>query len=141
MSVKKTNDIEILLVWNQVIDESYLKQFPKLKAIVRYGVGFDKINKKDIEKRNLIVCNTPDYASDEVSDTALAYLMMITRGVLKYDNDSRKILINGSLTLLLIRLKGLGKVTVGVIGAGRIGSKFIKRQFCVVSTLFIMIHI
>ena len=95
------------MVWNQVIDESYLKQFPKLKAIVRYGVGFDKINKKDIEKRNLIVCNTPDYASDEVSDTALAYLMMITRGVLKYDNDSRKILINGSLTLLLIRLKGL----------------------------------
>ena len=90
LSVKKTNDIEILLVWNQVINESYLKQFPKLKAIVRYGVGFDKINKKDIEKRNLIVCNTPDYASDEVSDTALAYLMMITRGVLKYDNDSRK---------------------------------------------------
>ena len=90
LSVKKTNDIEILLVWNQVIDESYLKQFPKLKAIVRYGVGFDKINKKDIEKINLIVCNTPDYASDEVSDTALAYLMMITRGVLKYDNDSNK---------------------------------------------------
>ena len=137
LSVKKTNDIEILLVWNQVIDESYLKQFPKLKAIVRYGVGFDKINKKDIEKRNLIVCNTPDYASDEVSDTALAYLMMITRGVLKYDNDSRKNFNQWKFNTTINQIKRSSKVTVGVIGAGRIGSKFIKKTvLCGFNTIY-----
>lgn len=128
LSDKKSKDIEVLLVWNQVIDKNYLKQFPKLKAIVRYGVGFDKINEKEVKKRNLIVCNTPDYASDEVSDTALAYLLMITRGVLKYDNDARKNFNQWKYNTTISQIKRSSKVTVGVIGAGRIGLKFIKKS-------------
>ena len=94
---KLTKNIEVLLVWNQIIDETYLKKFPNLKAIVRYGVGFDKIDKQAAMKKKLLVCNTPDYASDEVSDTALGYLLMITRGIYKYNNDAKKISTNGSL--------------------------------------------
>ena len=45
---KLTKNIEVLLVWNQIIDETYLKKFPNLKAIVRYGVGFDKIDKQKL---------------------------------------------------------------------------------------------
>ena len=60
--------------------------FPKLKAIVRYGVGFDKIDVNAAKEKNLLVCNTPDYAMSEVSDTALAMLLSITRGINIYDN-------------------------------------------------------
>ena len=40
----KDKDIEVLLVWNQIVDDDFLNKFPKLKGIVRYGVGYDKIN-------------------------------------------------------------------------------------------------
>ena len=40
-------------------------------------------------KKNIVVCNTPDYGTDEVSDTALAMIMNITRGISRYDYFSR----------------------------------------------------
>ena len=136
-SLKKNKEIEVLLVWNQIIDNKYLKQFPNLKGIVRYGVGIDKINKNDIQKRNLIVCNTPDYASDEVSDTALAYLLMITRGVSKYNYDSRKNFSQWKFNTTIKQIKRSSKTVVGVIGAGRIGSKFIKKRIlCGFETIY-----
>tara|TARA_A100001015_G_scaffold153520_1_gene170384 strand:- start:1085 stop:2035 length:951 start_codon:yes stop_codon:yes gene_type:complete len=136
-SLKKNKEIEVLLVWNQIIDNKYLKQFPNLKGIVRYGVGIDKINKNDIQKRNLIVCNTPDYASDEVSDTALAYLLMITRGVSKYNYDSRKNFSQWKFNTTIKQIKRSSKTVVGVIGAGRIGSKFIKKSIlCGFETIY-----
>ena len=128
LSKKKTKDIEVLLVWNEIIDENYLKQFPNLKAVVRYGVGFDKINKEDVKKKKLVVCNTPDYASDEVSDTALAYLLMITRGVAKYNHDAKKKFNQWKYNTTINQIKRSNELIVGTIGAGRIGSKFIKKS-------------
>ncbi len=37
----KNKDIEVILVWNQVVDDEFLNKFPKLKGIVRYGVGYE----------------------------------------------------------------------------------------------------
>ena len=126
---KLTKNIEVLLVWNQIIDETYLKKFPNLKAIVRYGVGFDKIDKQAAMKKKLLVCNTPDYASDEVSDTALGYLLMITRGIYKYNNDAKKNFNQWKFNTTISEIKRSSHLTVGVIGAGRIGSKFIKKSY------------
>ena len=136
-SSKKNKDIEVLLVWNQVINENYLKQFPNLKGIVRYGVGFDKIDKNSVKKRGLIVCNTPDYASDEVSDTALAYLLMITRGIAKYDFDAKKKFNQWKYNTTIKEIKRSNKIILGVIGAGNIGSKFIqKSSLCGFKTIY-----
>ncbi len=136
-SSKKNKDIEVLLVWNQVINEDYLKQFPNLKGIVRYGVGFDKIDKNSVKKRGLIVCNTPDYASDEVSDTALAYLLMITRGIAKYDFDAKKKFNQWKYNTTIKEIKRSNKIILGVIGAGNIGSKFIqKSSLCGFKTIY-----
>lgn len=32
-SLKKNKEIEVLLVWNQIIDNKYIKQFPNLKVL------------------------------------------------------------------------------------------------------------
>ena len=49
----KNKEIEVLLVWNQIIDENFLNQFPNLKGIVRYGVGYDKIHIEAVKKKKL----------------------------------------------------------------------------------------
>lgn len=136
-SSKKNKDVEVLLVWNQIINKNYLEQFPNLKGIVRYGVGFDKIDKESVKNKKLIVCNTPDYASDEVSDTALAYLLMITRGTAKYNFYARKKFNQWKFNTTIKEIKRSNKITVGVIGAGNIGSKFIKKSFlCGFKTIY-----
>ena len=122
------DEIEILLVWNQIINKEYLTQFPKLKAIVRYGVGFDKIDVNAAKEKNLLVCNTPDYAMSEVSDTALAMLLSITRGINIYDNNCRKNFNQWTSNTSIKEIKRSDQINIGVIGAGRIGSEFIKKS-------------
>lgn len=71
ISKKINKDVKVLLAWHKKIDSSYLDNFPNLVGIVRYGVGIDSIDLEEIKKRKLILCNTPDYGVDEVSDTAV----------------------------------------------------------------------
>ena len=123
----ENKEIEVLLVWNQVIDEEFLKKFPKLKGIVRYGVGYDKISIEAVKKRKLVVCNTPDYAMEEVSDTALGMLLNITRGLNLYDYISRKSIEKWKQNTPIKEIKRNKVNKIGVIGAGRIGSLFIKK--------------
>ena len=69
------DEIEVLLVWHEDVGASYLDRFPRLKGIVRYGVGYENIDLSHAHSRGIVVCNTPDYGTDEVSDSALAFIL------------------------------------------------------------------
>ena len=115
-----TPDVEVLLVWHQRIDAAYLDKVPRLRAIVRYGVGFDNIDLEEARRRGIAVANTPDYGVDEVSDTTLAMILNIVRGVSRYYSlCSRGQLTWQENTLPILRRTS--DVVLGVVGAGRIG--------------------
>jgi len=118
--------VRVLLVWHQKIDADYLNQFPNLTGIVRYGVGYDAIDLHEIRKRNLVFCNTPDYGVDEVSDTALTMTMNICRGVNVYDTRCREYQ-SGWQENILPNLRRTSQVTLGIVGAGRIGSALARK--------------
>ena len=75
------NDTTIILVWHKTIDEEFLNKHKKIKAIFRYGVGYDNIDLSICEKKNIIVCNNPDYGVDEVANSAIAMILSLTRGI------------------------------------------------------------
>ncbi len=130
-------DIEVLLVWRESITREYMKQFPKLKGIVRYGVGFDAIDLDAVKDRGVVFCNTPDYGTDEVSDTAIGMLMNITRGITRYDYNCRNYQDNSWQENTLTDLKRSNQLTLGVIGAGRIGGSILRKAKAIgFNTLF-----
>lgn len=128
LSSEPTESVEVLLVWHQQVDAAYIDRFPKLKGIVRYGVGFDNIDLAYAKRRGIYVCNTPDYGTEEVSDTAIAMIMNIARGITRYDYASRAYTQTWQEnTNHAIRRNS--EQRVGVIGAGRIGgSVLLKAQ-------------
>ena len=129
LSLKKNNSVEILLVWHQKCDSEYLSNFPNLKLIVRYGVGFEKINMSYLKKNGIRLINNPDYGVDEVSNTALAFLLSFNRKIQTYNLN----LLKSSFTLMkwqenkINSIKRSNEFKVGVIGAGRIGSSFLLK--------------
>ena len=125
-----SNDVKVLLAWHQNIDKEYLRQFPELMGVVRYGVGFDTIDLNEIKVRGLIFCNTPDYGTDEVSDTALAMLMQIVRGVSVY-NHKCKFYTDTWQENTLSGIRRTSNVKLGVIGAGRIGTALMRKASAV----------
>jgi D-3-phosphoglycerate dehydrogenase len=124
MDVKE--DTKVLLVWHEQINEEYCKNLPNLRGVQRYGVGYDNLDLNYLRSRNIVACNNPDYGVDEVSDTALAFIMGISRGVYRYDQLAQK--LNGSWQEnVLPDLKRNSDLIIGVIGAGRIGSSVLLK--------------
>ena len=120
------DEAEVLLVWHQKIDKKFLDNFPKLVGVVRYGVGFDNIDLEEIKRRGLVFCNTPDYGTDEVSDTALGMILNLTRGVMSYDSFSRNYFDSWQENTIT-NIRRSCSLKLGVIGAGRIGTALIRK--------------
>ena len=118
----------ILLVWHENINEDYLKKYKNVRAIVRYGVGFDNIDLEYCKKSNISVSNTPDYGVDEVSDTALAMILMLLRRVNSFQEfakNNENSWLGAEIPFEIRRIKNL---KLGIIGLGRIGGS-IARKF------------
>lgn len=113
-------DVEVILVWHQKVDKEYIDSFPKLKGIVRYGVGYDNIDIEHASSKGIVFCNTPDYGTDEVSDTSMAMVLNIIRGVTRYDFMCREFKDTWQENTIT-ELKRSDELTLGIIGAGRIG--------------------
>jgi lactate dehydrogenase-like 2-hydroxyacid dehydrogenase len=122
-----SDDVRVLLVWHQRIDDAYVERFPRLRGVVRYGVGYDCLDLECLHRRGIVACNTPDYGTEEVADTAFAMILNIVRGVSRYDTLCRGYEDGSWQTNILPALRRTSEVTLGVIGAGRIGGSVILR--------------
>lgn len=118
--------IEVLIVWHEHITKEYIDRLPNLKGIVRYGVGYDAIDIGYAKSKNIYVCNTPDYGTEEVSDTAIAMIMNIARGISRYDYQCRAYVDNWQENTIK-SIKRNSDYKLGVIGAGRIGGSVLLK--------------
>lgn len=118
--------LDALLVWNAYIDESTAVQLKSCKIVVRYGVGVDNVDAIALKKRGILFSNTPDYGTEEVADTTLAMILVLQRKIFSYDLKARDI-AEGWRLHSLSPLSRLSKISVGVIGVGRIGTAVVNR--------------
>jgi len=97
---------------------------PGVRALVRYGVGYDTLDVEAATARGILVCNVPDYCMEEVSDHALALALAAWRRVAHYDRRVR----SGTWSAIEVRpvLRLRGRV-MGVVGLGRIGGVLARK--------------
>lgn len=115
--------VDCVIAGDDVIDASVIEtgKGSRLKAIVKWGVGTDSIDKLAAQRLGVPVYNTPGVFGEEVADLALALLLDVTRRVSLMNSSIRA----GSWT----RLEGrtLAAKTAGVIGLGSIGQAIARR--------------
>jgi D-3-phosphoglycerate dehydrogenase len=120
--------IDVLLVWHKKITNEFIDKLPNLKALVRYGVGYDVFQDLEyIKQKGIYASNTPDYGTEEVSDTAIAMIMNIARGITRYDYQCREYKNDSWQTNTLNNIKRNSDYKLGIIGAGRIGGSVILK--------------
>jgi phosphoglycerate dehydrogenase-like enzyme len=99
-----------------------LQRFPRLRAIVRMGVGYDKLDRPAAAQRNILVCNVPDYGTTEVADHAIALALTLRRGILLHHEMQRHDPPAPFRSFQHPLIQRLGMQTFGIIGLGRIGT-------------------
>lgn len=130
--LKKLNfeKTEILLLWRRLANKNYLEKFKNLKAVIRYGTGYDNVDINYLKKHNIKLYNNPDYCLDEVSDTVLALIISRIRRLNDYEKISRDILNHPKNYLFkntIDQVQASRSKNIGVIGAGRIGTLVLKK--------------
>lgn len=94
-----------------------IRRLPRLKAIVRYGIGVDTIDLAEATRRGIYVANVPDYCIEEVATHALALILSWTRKV----PIAQKSAINGKWDVSsLMPLESPRDLILGLVGFGRI---------------------
>lgn len=124
---KMSSDTTIALVWHQTIDEDFLSKYPRLRAIVRYGVGYDNVNLGLCKRKKIIVVNTPDYGVDEVSDTAIAMILNLTRKINALQIHAKSDADYWLGKDINLNMKRLNTLSLGVVGLGRIGGSILRK--------------
>jgi len=113
----------LLCLLTDTIDEEVIKAEPKLKMIANYAVGFNNIDVNAATKEKIPVSNTPDVLTNATSEMAWALLFSVARRIVEADKFTRTGNFKGWDPMLMHGKDITGK-TLGVIGAGRIGTAF-----------------
>lgn len=95
--------------------------YPRLRALVRCGVGFDAIDLAAWGRHGVAVFNVPDYGTSEVADHAIALMLALTRGTSTYHDGLRSDPGVGWNHRAAPVVRRLRDATFGVVGLGRIG--------------------
>lgn len=80
-------DADGLLVTLTQVPAQVIFGMPKLKLIVRAGIGVDNIDLEAAKEKGVRVCNLPHYCQEEVADHTVALLLAIERKLVAQAND------------------------------------------------------
>lgn len=117
-------EAELLLMCYTPITARVIESAPRLKGIVKYGVGIDAIDIDAAKARGIAVVNVPEYAEETVAEGAFALMLALAR---KFKPIQHAMDSQGWIwpTARWAGLDLAGK-TLGLVGVGRIGSKLAR---------------
>ena len=113
----------LICLLSDKIDEDIITAGTKLKVISNYAVGYDNVDIKTAEDRGIYVTNTPGVLTDATAELAWALLLAAARRIAEADRFCRAKKFKGWEPFLMRGPQLKGK-TLGIIGAGRIGTAF-----------------
>lgn len=123
--VRELREAELLLMCYTPITARVIESAPKLKGIVKYGVGIDAIDIEAAGRRGIPVVNVPDYAEETVAEGAFALLIALARNMkpIQRAMDTQGWIWPSQEWMG----SDLGGKTLGLVGVGRIGAAVARR--------------
>jgi D-3-phosphoglycerate dehydrogenase len=118
--IAEVGDADLVLMCYTPIPAEVIAAAPKLKGIVKYGVGIDAIDIDAARRRGIPVVNVPEYAEETVAEGAMALMLALAKKV----KPIERVMETEGWAWPTERWLGLdlaGK-TLGLVGVGRIGA-------------------
>lgn len=132
--IEKGREYDALLVSYVNVSGRVLSCLPRLKLIVKYGVGVDNIDIVAASKLGVHVANVPDYCSEEVAVHAVALTLA---GVRKLPFFADAVKQGKWPSATENKPRRLSSLSLGLIGYGRIAKSYYSKMRMMVSGVFV----
>ena len=115
------SDFDVLIAGTEPITEKVMSKAGRLKLISRVGIGLDSVDLLAAERYGIKVSYTPDAPAPAVAELTIALMLSLLRSVHLSNTQMHR----GEWHRYFGRR--IPEVTIGIIGAGRIGGRVIRR--------------
>jgi D-3-phosphoglycerate dehydrogenase / 2-oxoglutarate reductase len=115
--VEMVRDFNVIIAGTEPITKKVMDAATNLKMISRVGIGLDSVDLLEAEKQGIVVSYTPDAPAPAVAELTIGLMLTLLRSVQLSNMEMH----NGRWHRFFGRR--LSKVTIGIIGFGRIGSR------------------
>lgn len=119
---------EVLLVGSAPITRDLMAGLPRLKGVVRSGIGVDTVDVDAATELGVIVANVRDFCLDEVSEHALGLILAVARKIVIADRMIRRGGWVGGVQELLLPMRRLSGQTLGLVGFGQIARRMAEKS-------------
>ena len=82
-------DADGIICGYRQVGQPIFEAAPKLKVVVRYGIGFDNIDWQAATDYGIVVCNITDYCINEVATHAMSLLLALNRKLVAHNDAAR----------------------------------------------------
>ncbi len=121
----KLTDAECIIVRQGLITEQVFKNNPDLKAVIRWGSGYDSVDLEAANRYGVMVANLPGANAYAVAELTVALMVILSRRIMEFYRSCR----SGCWQSIDLgsRSHTLNNCTVGIIGGGNIGRMVAER--------------
>jgi len=127
--IEEAKDADALLVVFAPMTRRVMKALPKLKVIVRYGIGYDTVDVDAATDNGVLLVNIPDFCLEEVSNHAIALLLVLGGNLVSLNEGTKQ----GRWNEAQLARAAVGapyEQTLGLVGCGKIGRMTAEKAQC-----------
>lgn len=118
--IDRCSGADVLLIQWAPVTRRVLDSLPRLRGVVRYGIGVNNIDLDAARELHISVANVPSYCIEEVSSHALAMIVSLVRRI---PQDHYRI-VHGEWGIdPLLPIPAFTDLTLGLIGFGAIARR------------------
>lgn len=117
-------DADVVLIRSKTkCTKEFIDNAPKLKLIIRGGVGLDNVDRDYARSKGIKVYNTPKASSVAVAELAFALMLALPNRLITGHNTT----VAGQFLKTELKRTELFNKILGILGCGRIGLEVAKR--------------
>lgn len=127
--INAVKDAEIVLINKTLFNKELFDACKRLKYIGIFATGFNNVDLKIANERNITVCNVPSYSTESVAQLAMTFILSLASNVAKYDESTHagKWIESSTFSYFPFKFSELSGKTLGVFGMGEIGESVTKK--------------
>ena len=116
----------VLTLLTDRVDEQFLDAAPKCRVVANMAVGYDNVDLEALTRRGVLLTNTPDVLTETTADLVWALMLATARRIVE-GSDAIRANAWGAWSPMFLTGYDVYGSTLGLVGAGRIGTAIARR--------------